>query len=68
MDFLKGFKTALINGALVLVPILDYATNNSELIALLVSSPAAAAAVISGIGFANVVLRSVTTTAIGNKS
>lgn len=67
MDFFKGFKTLFINSAIVLVPILDYLANNGGLLTSLISNPATATAVVSGIGLVNVVLRTVTTTAVGRK-
>lgn len=61
---MKGYKTLAVNGALAVIPIIDYVANNGELVAAVVPN---AAAFMSIIGLVNVVLRWVTTTPVFNK-
>lgn len=59
---MKGYKTLIVNGALVLVPIVDVVANNSALVQSMLGKYGAA--VVSVIGLVNLVLRWVTTTPV----
>ena len=58
---MKGYKTIAVNGALAVIPVIDYVANNGALVAAVVPN---AAAVMSVIGLLNVVLRWITTTPV----
>jgi hypothetical protein len=59
---MKGYKTAVFNGAIAAIPLVDWiATNGSYITPFL---GAHAGAVLSVVGLANVILRWVTTTPI----
>lgn len=57
---MKGYRTLVINGAVALLPIVDFVANNGQLVASLMGPGAAAA--LSVLGLVNVVLRWITTT------
>lgn len=59
---MKGYKTLAVNGALAVLPIVDMAVNNGEILSVVLG--AYAAPVISVIGLINVILRWVTTTPV----
>ena len=59
---MKGYKTIAVNGALALLPIVDYVVNNGEIVSAVTGEHAAA--ILSIIGFVNVVLRWITTTPV----
>lgn len=59
---MKGYKTAVFNGALAALPVIDWVISNGTLITPFLG--AHAAAVFSVVGLANVVLRWATTTPI----
>lgn len=59
---MKGYRTAIFNGALVALPVVDWlATNGTFLTPVLGAN---AGAVLSVVGLANMVLRWITTTPI----
>ena len=59
---MKGYKTLILNGAVAAAPIVDLALNNGAIITALTGGQAAA--VLSALSLANIVLRWVTTTPI----
>ena len=59
---MKGYKTLILNGAVAVAPIVDLALNNGAIITALTGGQAAA--VLSALSLANIVLRWVTTTPI----
>lgn len=59
---MKGFRTVVFNGALALIPIVDLIANNGALVSGFLGPNAAA--ILSAVGLANMVLRWVTTTPI----
>lgn len=59
---MKGYKTAVFNGALVAIPALDWIVSNGTFVTPFLG--AHAGAVLSLVGLANMVLRWVTTTPI----
>lgn len=59
---MKGYKTLILNGAVAAAPIVDLALNNGAVITALTGGQAAA--VLSALSLANIVLRWVTTTPI----
>ena len=59
---MKGFKTILVNGALAIVPVVDYLANNGELVNAVMQNHGAAA--VSVIGLVNFVLRWITNTPV----
>jgi hypothetical protein len=62
---MKGYKTAVFNGALAALPVLDWiATNGSYITPFL---GAHAGTILAVVGLANVLLRSVTSTPIFKK-
>lgn len=59
---MKGYKTVILNGAAVVIPIVDLVVNNGALITAI--SPTGAGVILSVLGLVNVVLRWITTTPI----
>jgi hypothetical protein len=59
---MKGYKTAIFNGAIAAIPVIDWIASNGTLITPVLG--AHAGAVLSVVGLANFVLRWVTTTPI----
>jgi hypothetical protein len=59
---MKGYKTAIFNGAIAAIPVIDWLGSNGTLITPFLG--AHAGAVLSVVGLANFVLRWVTTTPI----
>jgi len=59
---MKGYKTAIFNGAVVALPVIDWIATNGTFITPILG--AHAGAVLSVVGLANMVLRWVTTTPI----
>ena len=59
---MKGYKTAVFNGAVVALPLVDWLATNGTFITPFLG--AHAGAVLSVVGLANMVLRWVTTTPI----
>lgn len=59
---MKGYKTLVVNGALAVLPAVDYVLNHSEFVTMLLRDHAEAT--LSVIGLVNVVLRWVTTTPV----
>jgi hypothetical protein len=59
---MKGYKTAVFNGAVVALPLVDWIATNGTFITPFLG--AHAGAVLSVVGLANMVLRWVTTTPI----
>jgi hypothetical protein len=59
---MKGYKTAIFNGAVVALPAIDWIATNGTFITPILG--AHAGAVLSVVGLANMVLRWVTTTPI----
>jgi len=59
---MKGYKTAIFNGALAAIPVVDWIISNGTLVTPFLG--AHAATVLSVVGLANFVLRWVTTTPI----
>ena len=59
---MKGYKTLVVNGALAVLPVIDMAVNNGEILSAVLG--ANAAPVISVIGLVNMILRWVTTTPV----
>lgn len=59
---MKGYKTAIFNGAIAALPVIDMIASNGTLINAFLG--AHAGAVLSVVGLANMVLRWVTTTPI----
>lgn len=57
---MKGFRTVIFNGAIALIPLVDIVANNGTLVAGFLGPNAAA--VMSLVGLANIVLRWVTST------
>lgn len=62
MNSVKGYKTAVFNGAVVALPLIDWIATNGEFITPFLG--AHAGVVLSVVGLANMVLRWVTTTPI----
>jgi hypothetical protein len=58
---MKGYKTIVVNGALAVLPVIDYVANNGHVVAAVIPH---ATAVMSVIGLINVILRWVTTTPV----
>lgn len=61
---MKGYKTVIVNGAVMVLPLVDLVTNQGAVINALM--PAYAAPVLSVLGLVNIVLRWITTTPIFN--
>jgi hypothetical protein len=59
---MKGYKTAVFNGAVVALPLIDWIATNGEFITPFLG--ANAGLVLSAVGLANMVLRWITTTPI----
>ena len=59
---MKGYRTMILNGAVVALPVIDYLSSNGAVISALLG-PAGATA-LSLLGLANMVLRWVTTTPV----
>ena len=59
---MKGYRTAIFNGALAAIPVVDWIASNGTVITPFLG--AHAGAVLSVVGLANFVLRWVTTTPI----
>jgi hypothetical protein len=59
---MKGYKTAIFNGAIAAIPVFDWLATNGTFITPFLG--AHAGAVLSVVGLANMVLRWVTTTPI----
>lgn len=59
---MKGYKTLIVNGAVAVLPMIDMAVNNGEILSVVLGGHAAAA--LSVLGLVNVVLRWVTTTPV----
>ena len=59
---MKGYKTAIFNGAVVALPLIDWIATNGEFITPFLG--AHAGLVLSAVGIANMVLRWITTTPI----
>ena len=59
---MKGYKTLILNGAVAAAPIVDLALNHGAIITALTGGQAAA--VLSALSLANIVLRWVTTTPV----
>lgn len=57
---MKGYKTLAVNGALAVLPLVDFVVNNGAIVGAVVG--ANAPALLSFIGLVNIVLRWVTTT------
>lgn len=62
---MKGYRTVILNGAMVALPVIDYLSSNGAVVGALLG-PAGATA-LSLLGLANLVLRWVTTTPIFKK-
>lgn len=59
---MKGYRTMILNGAMVALPILDYVGSNGAVVGALLG-PAGATA-LSLLGLANMILRWITTTPV----
>lgn len=59
---MKGYKTLTVNGALAVLPLIDFVANNGTIVAAVVGENAPA--LLSFIGLVNIVLRWVTTTPV----
>lgn len=59
---MKGYKTIAVNGALAVLPVVDYVVNNGELVSAVAGDHAVA--VLSIVGLINIVLRWITTTPV----
>ena len=59
---MKGYKTIAVNGALAVLPVVDYVVNNGELVSAVAGEHAAA--ILSIVGLINIVLRWITTTPV----
>jgi len=59
---MKGYRTMILNGAMVALPIIDYLSSNGAVVGSLLG-PAGATA-LSLLGLANLLLRWVTTTPV----
>lgn len=59
---MKGYKTLIVNGAVAVLPMIDMAVNNGEILSVVLGGHAAAA--LSVLGLVNMVLRWVTTTPV----
>lgn len=64
---MKGYRTLLVNGAMLAALLADYVAANATLFGSLFSNPKHAALAIVLVNVANIVLRFVTTTAVGGK-
>lgn len=62
---MKGYRTILINGALLLIVATDYIVSNGSLVQAAVSDPKMATLVLGGLNILNLVLRSVTDGPVG---
>ena len=62
---MKGYKTFAVNGAAAIIPIVDLALNNGEILSAVLGSHGAA--VVSVLGLVNMGLRWITTTPIFTK-
>lgn len=59
---MKGYRTMILNGAMVALPVIDYLSSNGAVVGALLG-PAGATA-LSLLGLANLLLRWVTTTPV----
>lgn len=59
---MKGYKTLIVNGAVAVLPMIDMALNNGDILSVVLGGHAAAA--LSVLGLVNVVLRWITTTPV----
>lgn len=59
---MKGYKTLIVNGAVAVLPAIDFLANNGQIISALTGGQAAV--VMSVLGLVNMVLRWVTTTPV----
>lgn len=59
---MKGYKTLIVNGAAVAIPLVDMAVNNGDIVSAVLGQHGAAA--VSILGLINMVLRWVTTTPV----
>jgi ABC-type polysaccharide/polyol phosphate transport system ATPase subunit len=59
---MKGYKTLAVNGAAAVLPVIDFALNNGEVVGAVLGANGAAA--ISILALINMVLRWVTTTPV----
>lgn len=59
---MKGYKTLIVNGAVAVLPMIDMAVNNGDILSVVLGGNAAAA--LSVLGLVNVVLRWITTTPV----
>lgn len=59
---MKGYKTLIVNGAVAVLPMIDMAVNNGDILSVVLGGHAAAA--LSVLGLVNVVLRWITTTPV----
>lgn len=64
---MKGYRTLLVNTLPMVTLITDYFVNDAALFRLLIEDPKDAALAIAGINVLNIILRFLTTTAVGNK-
>jgi hypothetical protein len=59
---MKGYKTLIVNGAVTVLPIIDYVANNGAIISAITGGQATV--IMSILGLVNIVLRWVTTTPV----
>lgn len=59
---MKGYRTIAVNGAVIVLPILDFLANDGILVSQLMGTHAPA--VLSCIGLLNLILRLITTTPV----
>ena len=59
---MKGYKTLVVNGALAVLPVVDYVANSGHIVSAITGDHAAA--ILSVVGLINMVLRWVTTTPV----
>ena len=62
---MKGYRTILLNLAMLLIPICDYLVTGGTLVSTMIDDPKWATIVVVTINILNIVLRFITTTPIG---
>jgi hypothetical protein len=66
-EAVKGYRTVLVNAALLGVALTDYLIADGQLVGLVVSNPKAAGLIVAAVNLLNIALRFVTTGPVGKK-
>lgn len=64
---MKGYRTVLVNLALLAIALTDYFIGSTPLVSQIISDPKAAGLVVAGVNVINIALRFATTSAVGKK-